>query len=160
MREARKVMQRATQKADGSTISCATAPKDCQGSRPGDQNRARLLPIHLGSMMSSMGFSETIFLFFLALLIFGPKKLPEIARQVGKALNEFKRASNEFKAQIASEIAQLEVENQRQALPPAKQPEGTMATLPPASPEVNHDPAPVPELATEPNAATKAGPDA
>jgi len=123
-------------------------------------HRARLLPIHLGSMMSSMGFSETIFLFFLALLIFGPKKLPEIARQVGKALNEFKRASNEFKAQIVSEIAQLEVDNQRQALPPAKQPEGTMATLPPASPEVNHDPAPVPELATEPNAVTKAGTDA
>ena len=36
--------------------------------------------------------------FFLALVIFGPKKLPEIARQVGKVLNEFRRASNEFKA--------------------------------------------------------------
>jgi sec-independent protein translocase protein TatB len=116
--------------------------------------------MHLGSIMSSMGFSETIFLFVLALLIFGPKKLPEIARQVGKALNEFKRASNEFKAQIASEIAQLEVENQRQALPPAPEPQGTMATLPPASPEVSTPPAPAPELATEPDAATKAGPDA
>ena len=46
----------------------------------------------------------------MALLIFGPKKLPEIARQVGKALNEFKRASNEFKAQIESEISQLDME--------------------------------------------------
>jgi TatA/E family protein of Tat protein translocase len=153
-------MQPASQEAHGAEISCARAPEDCQGSPPKDQNRARLLPIHRGSIMSSMGFSETIFLFFLALLIFGPKKLPEIARQVGKALNEFKRASNEFKAQIASEIAQLEVENQRQTLPPAKEPEGTMATLPPASPEVSHPPAPVPELVTEPNAATKAGPDA
>ncbi len=62
-------------------------------------------------MMNRMGFSETIFLFFLALIIFGPKKLPEIARQVGKYLNEFKRASNEFKAQIEQEIAHLEVEN-------------------------------------------------
>jgi Tat protein translocase TatB subunit len=57
-----------------------------------------------------MNFSETIFLFFIALLVFGPKKLPEIARQVGKALNEFKRASNEFKAQIEAEISQLELQ--------------------------------------------------
>jgi sec-independent protein translocase protein TatB len=103
-----------------------------------------------------MGFSETIFLFFLALLIFGPKKLPEIARQVGKALNEFKRASNEFKAQIASEIAQLEHENQRPVLPPAQEPVGTIATEPPAAPEVSTAPQP----AKEPDSATKVGSDA
>jgi TatA/E family protein of Tat protein translocase len=78
--------------------------------------------------MSSMGFSETLFLFFLALLIFGPKKLPEIARQVGKALNEFKRASNEFKSQIASEISQLETESQRRNLPAADPPAGSVST--------------------------------
>ncbi|HET6176281.1 MAG TPA: twin-arginine translocase TatA/TatE family subunit [Candidatus Sulfotelmatobacter sp.] len=72
-----------------------------------------------------MSFSETIFLFFLALIIFGPKKLPEIARQVGKYLNEFKRASNEFKAQIEQEIAHLEVENKPTILPPSPAPEGT-----------------------------------
>jgi sec-independent protein translocase protein TatB len=60
-----------------------------------------------------MSFSETIFLFLLALLVFGPKKLPEIARQVGKALNELKRASNEFKAQIEAEISQLDFEERR-----------------------------------------------
>ncbi|HXJ86535.1 MAG TPA: twin-arginine translocase TatA/TatE family subunit [Candidatus Binatia bacterium] len=76
--------------------------------------------------MKHMSFSETIFLFFLALIIFGPKKLPEIARQVGKYLNEFKRASNEFKAQIEQEIAHLEVENTRQTiLPPNRVVEGT-----------------------------------
>jgi sec-independent protein translocase protein TatB len=75
--------------------------------------------------MIDMSFSETIFLFFLALVIFGPKKLPEIARQVGKYLNEFKRASNEFKAQIEQEIAHLEVENTRQTiLPPSPSVEG------------------------------------
>ncbi len=68
-------------------------------------------------MMNRMGFSETIFLFFLALVIFGPKKLPEIARQVGKALNEFRRASNEFKAQIESEISQLEMETASRSYP-------------------------------------------
>jgi sec-independent protein translocase protein TatB len=72
-----------------------------------------------------MSFSETIFLFFLALIIFGPKKLPEIARQVGKALNEFRRASNEFKAQIEQEIAHLERENTQTILPPSYPPAGT-----------------------------------
>jgi len=75
-------------------------------------------------MMNRMNFSETIFLFVLALIVFGPKKLPEIARQIGKALNEFRRASNEFKAQIEQEIAHLEVEKQA-ILPPSPAPEGT-----------------------------------
>ena len=76
--------------------------------------------------MNGMSFSETIFLFLLALVIFGPKKLPEIARQVGKYLNEFKRASNEFKAQIEQEIAHLEVETKQQTiLPPTPPVEGT-----------------------------------
>jgi sec-independent protein translocase protein TatB len=79
--------------------------------------------------MNCMGFSETIFLFFLALIIFGPKKLPEIARQVGKALNEFRRASNEFKAQLESEISQLEVDHQ-QILPPSEPPKGAVAAMP------------------------------
>ena len=80
-----------------------------------------------------MNFSETIFLFLVALLIFGPKKLPEIARQVGKALNEFKRASNEFKAQIEAEVNQLEIqerekkrEQEQKILPPAEPPAGTV----------------------------------
>ena len=75
--------------------------------------------------MKRMSFSETIFLFFLALIIFGPKKLPEIARQVGKYLNEFRRASNEFKAQIEQEIAHLDVENRQTILPPSPPVEGT-----------------------------------
>ena len=90
--------------------------------------------------MSGMSFSETIFLFFLALVIFGPKKLPEIARQVGKYLNEFKRASNEFKAQIEQEIAHLEVENHRQTiLPPTPVVEGTTSRT------LNSAPVPVEE---------------
>jgi len=81
-------------------------------------------------MMNCMSFSETIFLFLLALIIFGPKKLPEIARQVGKYMNEFKRASNEFKAQIEQEISNLEVEKRQTILPPSPPPEGvTSRTL-------------------------------
>jgi sec-independent protein translocase protein TatB len=77
-------------------------------------------------MMKHMSFSETIFLFVLALIIFGPKKLPEIARQIGKALNEFRRASNEFKAQIEHEITNLEVEERKKTtLAPSPTPDGT-----------------------------------
>ena len=88
-----------------------------------------------GSMMKRMSFSETIFLFLLALIIFGPKKLPEIARQVGKYMNEFKRASNEFKAQIEQEISNLEVdkrdvEKRQTILPPSPPPQGATSRTP------------------------------
>ena len=89
-----------------------------------------------------MSFSETIFLFFLALIIFGPKKLPEIARTVGKALNEFKRASNEFKAQIEQEISHLEVENKQTILPPSQPPEGASSRSRYADAELHHVEAP------------------
>ncbi len=77
-----------------------------------------------------MSFSETIFLFFLALIIFGPKKLPEIARQAGRLLAELRRASNEFRSQIETEIAHLEVEKKAQEiLPPSGPPPGAVASL-------------------------------
>jgi sec-independent protein translocase protein TatB len=86
-------------------------------------------------MMNRMSFSETIVLFFLALIIFGPKKLPEIARTVGKYLNEFRRASNEFKAQIEQEIAHLEVEDKKKTtiLPPSAPVQGTTSRAPSSS---------------------------
>jgi len=84
----------------------------------------------------NLGFPEMIFIFFVALVIFGPKKLPEIGRQIGKALNEFKRASNEFKSQIEAEISQLEYqerqkkyEEERKILP-SEPPAGAVASTP------------------------------
>jgi sec-independent protein translocase protein TatB len=98
-------------------------------------------------MMNRMSFSETIFLFFLALIIFGPKKLPEIARQVGKYMNEFKRASNEFKAQIEQEISNLEVEQRQTILPPSPPPEGsTSRALNAASADVSATEVPAAEV--------------
>jgi TatA/E family protein of Tat protein translocase len=75
----------------------------------------------------NLGFPEMIFLFILALLIFGPKKLPEIGRQVGRALAEFKRASNEFRSQIESEINKIEVEQHSQTILPPEPPAGSIA---------------------------------
>jgi TatA/E family protein of Tat protein translocase len=84
----------------------------------------------------NLGMPEMIFIFLMALIIFGPKKLPEIGRQLAKALNEFKRASNEFKAQIESEIVKLDAEEiTRSILPENPLPEATITFSPaPAKP--------------------------
>jgi sec-independent protein translocase protein TatB len=77
----------------------------------------------------NFGFSgEMIFLFFLALILFGPKKLPEIGRQIGRIMNEFRRASNEFRSQIESEMNALEREGKPQILPPVQAPLGSLAS--------------------------------
>jgi len=76
----------------------------------------------------NLGFGEMVFLFVLALLIFGPKKLPEIGRQIGRFMNEFKRASNEFKAQIESEINSIEADVKPQILPPLQAPLNSLAS--------------------------------
>ena len=55
--------------------------------------------------MGSLGVPEIAFIFVLALLIFGPKRLPEIGRTVGKGLAEFRKASNDLKRTINAELA-------------------------------------------------------
>lgn len=60
-----------------------------------------------------MSLPDTIFIFVLALIIFGPKKLPEIGRQIGRLVGEFRRASNEFKFQIEEELRQVDLNDQR-----------------------------------------------
>jgi TatA/E family protein of Tat protein translocase len=57
----------------------------------------------------SLGFSEVAFIVILALLLFGPKKLPELARQVGRATAEFKRATGHLQAQINDVSRSLEI---------------------------------------------------
>ena len=56
--------------------------------------------------MGPLGWQETVFIFLLALLIFGPKKLPELGKTIGKALTEFRRASNELKATLNREMSE------------------------------------------------------
>ncbi|HEX9942637.1 MAG TPA: twin-arginine translocase TatA/TatE family subunit [Thermoanaerobaculia bacterium] len=55
--------------------------------------------------MGSLGLAEIAFIFILALLIFGPKKLPEIGRTLGKGMAEFRKATNELKRTINTELA-------------------------------------------------------
>ena len=83
----------------------------------------------------NLGLTEMLFLFILGLLLFGPKKLPEIGRQLGKALAEFKRASNEFQAQVNEEVRKLEIEETvSSAMPPSgPAPRSQLIELDPAS---------------------------
>ena len=61
-------------------------------------------------MFGSIGMPELIIIFVIALIIFGPRKLPELGRSLGKSLAEFKRASNELKSTLEEEIR---IEEQR-----------------------------------------------
>lgn len=58
----------------------------------------------------NFGVQDMIFIFLLALVLVGPRKLPELARQLGKYFAEFKRASNEFKQQLETEMLNIELE--------------------------------------------------
>ena len=64
--------------------------------------------------MGSLGVPELIIIFVVALIVFGPKKLPELGKSLGKGLAEFRRASNELKSTIEEEVRAIEAE------PPAR----------------------------------------
>jgi sec-independent protein translocase protein TatA len=78
-------------------------------------------------MFGSIGMPELIIIFVIALIIFGPRKLPELGRSLGKSLAEFKRASNDLKATLDEEIR---LEEQRTAIEAAK----TASSPPPPAP--------------------------
>ena len=80
----------------------------------------------------NLGFPEMMFIFVLALILFGPKKLPEIGRQIGKGLAEFKRASREFQSQIEDEVRKLELEaDLKNTIEPPISLSNTVASQPP-----------------------------
>lgn len=68
-------------------------------------------------MFGSIGMPELIIIFVIALIIFGPRKLPELGRSLGKSLAEFKRASNELRNTLEEEIR---IEEQQQKPEAAK----------------------------------------
>jgi sec-independent protein translocase protein TatA len=61
-------------------------------------------------MLGTLGTPEMIVIFLLALVLFGPKKLPELGRTVGRAITEFRKASNELKSTFDRELKNLEAD--------------------------------------------------
>ena len=62
-------------------------------------------------MFGSIGFPELMIILIIALLVFGPKKLPEVGRSIGKAMREFRKTSDEIKGRIEDEIQADEFRN-------------------------------------------------
>ena len=92
-------------------------------------------------MFGSIGMPELIIIFVIALIIFGPRKLPELGRSLGKSLAEFKRASNELKNTLEEEI-RIEEQKEttaKQAPPPAAAPSEHAPSETPADEPRRHD---------------------
>ena len=62
--------------------------------------------------MGPVGWQEMVVIFVVALVLFGPRKLPELGRTLGKAISEFRRASNELKSTFEREMQAIERENE------------------------------------------------
>jgi TatA/E family protein of Tat protein translocase len=65
-------------------------------------------------MFGSIGMPELIIIFVIALIIFGPRKLPELGKSLGRSLNEFKKASNDLQNTLEQEIKLEEQKEQRE----------------------------------------------
>ena len=83
--------------------------------------------------MGNLGMPELMMIMLLALLLFGPKKLPEIGKQVGKALGEFKRASNDLKRSIQDEMDKAHAGLDSISSEPKPEPKPEVAALAPAA---------------------------
>ena len=67
-------------------------------------------------MFGPLGMPEIIMIFIVGLLLFGPRKMPQLGRSIGRALGEFRRASNEFKRTVEDEVAAEEIRSVEQDL--------------------------------------------
>lgn len=72
-------------------------------------------------MFGPLGMPEIIMIFIVGLLLFGPRKMPQIGRSIGRALGEFRRASNEFKRTVEDEVAAEEIRSVEKDLRDVKQ---------------------------------------
>ena len=68
-------------------------------------------------MFGSIGGPELVVIFVVALLIFGPRKLPELGRAVGRGLAEFRKAASDLKETLDTEVTRAETTVRREALP-------------------------------------------
>ena len=85
-------------------------------------------------MFGSIGMPELIIILVIALIIFGPRKLPELGRSLGRSIGEFKKASNELRSTLEEEIRIEEQRDQRAATRAEQDSAIAAAAPPPATP--------------------------
>ena len=83
-------------------------------------------------MFGSIGMPELVIILVIALIIFGPRKLPELGRSLGRSIGEFKKASNELRSTLEEEIRIEDQRDQRAALR-AEQDTAIAAAIPPTA---------------------------
>ena len=83
--------------------------------------------------MGSLGIGELLVIFVIALVVFGPRKLPELGRTLGRSLAEFKRASNELRSTLEEEIRVEEHRLESKAAPATPHSSPTAAPAPVAA---------------------------
>ena len=84
-------------------------------------------------MFGTIGMPELIVIFVIALVIFGPRKLPELGRSLGRSINEFKKASNELRSTLEEEIRIEETRERTTATASATPPAATPAPVDPST---------------------------
>ncbi|MGB8261013.1 MAG: twin-arginine translocase TatA/TatE family subunit, partial [Terracidiphilus sp.] len=90
-----------------------------------------------------LGWTDSLILMVMALVVFGPRRLPQIGRQIGKLMYEFRKASNDFKFQMEEEFRQAEEADRRKA---EEERLRAMAAAAPAQPAAPSAPEPVADL--------------
>jgi len=101
-------------------------------------------------MFGTLGGPELFLIFVVALIVFGPRKLPEIGKSLGKMMGEFRRASNDFRSTIENEVEAEKIRDSLRIEPPSVEPvssaralaDGASATPAEAAPAATHERAP------------------